>query len=391
MKRVNQLLGAILIAVMFIGCAGEQNQYKMGYVRGTVMNADGNRAIGSAKVQIDVNGDVFLTTTDHEGKFTLSAPVGTHDLVIYTGKGHIFRTVISVNIEEGKTTDIPPSAAKLNQVANLAYIPGAYDRIESIIIDSLGYTATQLSVSDLDNLAYLQTFNAIFLNCGKYDVLDSAKYANLAAYAYAGGSLYASDWAVEYLTGDGNFRPAGGIGTTRSHTATENPDKSCTDRLGGFISTNDLCTEKIGSSGLVSGVSIVDQNIQNLLNATQMDIDYNLGAWEVIQVINNWQILLQDNTHGYGPLAARYLYFNPANYIQNGNWVTICHIPPGNPNNPQTITISINALQAHLNHGDFIGPCQQDGNILYTTFHNHHQGNISHDVYSILEYFILSL
>ena len=37
--------------------------------------------------------------------------------------------------------------------------------------------------------------------------------------------------------------------------------------------------------------------------------------------------------------------------------ITICHRPPGNPENPQTITISINALQAHLAHGDTIGPC----------------------------------
>ncbi len=37
--------------------------------------------------------------------------------------------------------------------------------------------------------------------------------------------------------------------------------------------------------------------------------------------------------------------------------ITICHIPPGNLSNPRTITISINALPAHLAHGDTIGPC----------------------------------
>lgn len=34
--------------------------------------------------------------------------------------------------------------------------------------------------------------------------------------------------------------------------------------------------------------------------------------------------------------------------------VTICHVPPGNPGNCHEITISTNALQAHLNHGDRI-------------------------------------
>jgi hypothetical protein len=40
--------------------------------------------------------------------------------------------------------------------------------------------------------------------------------------------------------------------------------------------------------------------------------------------------------------------------------VTICHIPPGNPANAHEITISVNALAAHIrNHGDtdVVGPC----------------------------------
>jgi hypothetical protein len=34
------------------------------------------------------------------------------------------------------------------------------------------------------------------------------------------------------------------------------------------------------------------------------------------------------------------------------SFVTICHIPPGNPANCHEITISIHALPAHLGHGD---------------------------------------
>ena len=37
--------------------------------------------------------------------------------------------------------------------------------------------------------------------------------------------------------------------------------------------------------------------------------------------------------------------------------IMVCHIPPGNNNNPQTICISPNAVEAHLAHGDFLGPC----------------------------------
>ncbi len=35
--------------------------------------------------------------------------------------------------------------------------------------------------------------------------------------------------------------------------------------------------------------------------------------------------------------------------------VTVCHMPPGNTDNPRAITISTNALAAHLEHGD--SPC----------------------------------
>ena len=38
--------------------------------------------------------------------------------------------------------------------------------------------------------------------------------------------------------------------------------------------------------------------------------------------------------------------------------VTICHIPPGNPDNARTIRIGCAALDHHLAHGDICGPCE---------------------------------
>jgi hypothetical protein len=37
--------------------------------------------------------------------------------------------------------------------------------------------------------------------------------------------------------------------------------------------------------------------------------------------------------------------------------ISICHIPPGNPNNAHTINVSGNAKYAHLAHGDTLGEC----------------------------------
>ena len=37
--------------------------------------------------------------------------------------------------------------------------------------------------------------------------------------------------------------------------------------------------------------------------------------------------------------------------------VDICHIPPGNPGNPQSISVGASAVPAHLAHGDTLGGC----------------------------------
>src|SRR3990172_7903173 len=39
--------------------------------------------------------------------------------------------------------------------------------------------------------------------------------------------------------------------------------------------------------------------------------------------------------------------------------IRICHIPPGDPNNPQTISISKYSLSTHMAHGDTIGGCHK--------------------------------
>ncbi len=52
--------------------------------------------------------------------------------------------------------------------------------------------------------------------------------------------------------------------------------------------------------------------------------------------------------------------FHVAGAMAQGARVDVCHIPPGNPENAHTITISENALSAHLDHGDRVGACETE-------------------------------
>ena len=51
--------------------------------------------------------------------------------------------------------------------------------------------------------------------------------------------------------------------------------------------------------------------------------------------------------------------YAPGAFAQ-ANKVDVCHIPPGNPENAHTINISENAVQTHLDHGDYLGPCESE-------------------------------
>lgn len=37
--------------------------------------------------------------------------------------------------------------------------------------------------------------------------------------------------------------------------------------------------------------------------------------------------------------------------------IDICHLPPGNPGNPQDLNVAPSAVNAHLAHGDWVGTC----------------------------------
>lgn len=358
---------------------------KTGKVTGKVMSQNGTKPIGGASVfTFDEKYKIYYTTSDAEGKFTLDAPAGNHTIYIQTGNGSNFRTEISATVKDSETLNLDASQTKLNQVAKIAYVKGTYDKIEDII-QTLGYTATEISNNDLANLTTVAQYDIIFLNCGSrnnysanptlYSVID----ANLAIFVANGGSIYASDWDVAYLVG----------GTTNT--------TNCS-LPGGFVPDSKLCSKNTGSSGMVNA-TVNNTGLTSALGFNTLNIDYDLGSWQKITNYDPayWEVLVKE-TSSNDALMIRTNHFTatgtPVTPIGNApttTFATVCITLPGN------IQISLSVPQVLVPYlvalGATAGPCSGSSNsgyIYYTTFHNHASGNIG-NAGVILQYVILNL
>lgn len=296
-------------------------------IKGTVLSQNLNKPIKNALVYADSKNSSYSTRSGVDGKFVLKVPVGQHTIYIETGDGTIFQNSFEVNTTSEGDLEIPVSESRLECRGQLAYIVGAYDQIQTVIQDTLGFAITQIQTADLETPGTWQQYDAIFINCGATPVLSTNGYTNLGAFVSNGGSLYVSDFALDYLLGyyDGSCAP-----------------------VGGFIDDTKLCGSKTGTSGVIAGCPVVNPALQFILGATNIDLTYDLSGWE--------RVTNYDNT-----------FWNA--------WVVD---PQGNPLLLQT---------NQYNDGSGSAP----GNIYYTTFHNEANSVNSDVADEILEYIIVNI
>lgn len=383
-KLIYPLLTFLLLFIT--SCNDEEFQAidseNSGTLTGKVLSKNGLKPVGGAIVfTFDDKNEMYYTYSDANGDFSLKTPSGERIINIQTGGGTNFRTEVNVTIQKDETIALSETQTRLNQVARMAYIAGNYDNIESIVT-TMGYNIELLNLSDLTNYSLLSQYDIIFLNCGSYLKNDNTAQSNLSKFVTNGGSLYASDWAIAFLMG--------GITSTSQCNAT-----------GGFIPDTTLCTTNTGSALTIPDAQITNTNLTNAIGFSALSIEYDLGGWQKIISCdaNFWDVLVLNPTT-QEPLMIKTNNFSnptqldtPVGNDASDQWVTICHIPPGNNSNPITITINQNALQAHLNHGDSLGSCtntNNNGTIYFTSFHNHANANIGNSLL-ILEYVILNL
>lgn len=377
----------LILSMAFTACKKEDPSSPTtpeitGTITGKVVSPNNRTPIRHALVFVSTNNQLYSTYTDTDGNFSLTAEEGNQNLHVQTGHGDKFRTILPVSIIANQTTALS-DIVRLNQVANFAYVAGSFDKIESILIDTLGYNAASITNTNLQNIAGIVNYDAIFINCGAYNAFVNPNTDTaLGNFVAAGGSLYLSDYSMNFLTG-------------QYASATD----CSVDRTYGFIPDATVCSRRIGTVSVVPQANIVSQELQYFLGKNNMNISYNLGSWERIQQIDNsfWQTLVTDPTDN-SPLLIRTNQYTNSNQIpqvvgcNDSTMTTVCHQLP----NGSTLTLSIpvNALPAHLAHGDTQGSCNNPGNsgwIYFTTFHNEHNGLISEDVKHILEYMILNL
>ena len=315
----------------------------MGHIEGRVCGPQGDVWLASANVfVIRPDDSKNETTTDLDGYFTLTdVHAGTQTLYIEKGS---FSTSVEVEVEDGQTTELPEPACVDAGSAHVAVVTGDWDNIEAILAGA-GITDVTLydglngtSPSDRDllgNLDLMAEYDIIFLNCGQYESFfftDPAYINNLRAYVDAGGSLYASDWAYDFV----------------EVAFPESIDFDGDDNVRNAAAT--------GDSGPLTG-TVEDPALATALGDSSVSLNYDLPQWVVpASSAANARVLVR----GTAP-ATDY----------------------SNPFSPQSYTVSNAPLAIQFSFGS------SGGSVIYTSFHNESQSTQDMDL--ILAYMVFEL
>jgi hypothetical protein len=132
--------------------------------------------------------------------------------------------------------------------------------------------------------------------------------------------------------------------------------------LNSTVSLEDFAiSASVSNVTLSQGVTITlnGQVISNGFNPTTGKVSalFKLNPGEntiIITVTNDCGTVTQTLTVQYTPIVAPPV--PPAPPVEEEK-ITICHTPPGNSGNPQTIEIPLSAWPAHQTHGDVLGAC----------------------------------
>ncbi len=180
---------------------------------------------------------IVTTNTAVDGSFTLVNVPATAQVPIAIQKGR-FRRVVNVDVTGCQTAEMPKSLTRLPKNQSEGDLPkmavgvGQYDQIECVLrsigIDESEFTPPSGSgaihlydnyegsgagSSSLANLLVssdkMSNYNLIFVNCTdtRANSMPSGWKQNMYDYVNAGGRLYVTDWAYDYMEQVTQFSP----------------------------------------------------------------------------------------------------------------------------------------------------------------------------------------
>ena len=210
-------------------------------------------------IPIDENADGvedfrYETKTDEDGAFEFeNLPAGTYTLHVVKGSYDIvtefeYDGVDRMNLG-GQCIDVGD--------LRLAVVDGDWDSIEEIL-DYLGFPydiyTPHAGQALVTNAEAVGAYDAVFLNCGgSYDGWSASATAGLRNYAFAGGKVYASDWAYVMI------------------------ERAFPDMI--HFVDEEFAGPKVGETGMVKG-EVLDPVLKDVMGE-EVDLYYQLGAWVV--------------------------------------------------------------------------------------------------------------
>lgn len=169
-----------------------------GVAKGVVYSPNGKIPLESVIVETTVNGTKRSDTTGKDGSFELELPAGDYLIKMFAGSGNRFATQKNLNIQGGKVAELPASQSRLEFKGKIAFLPGDYDDIQSLVKE-MGIPVTELSHSDMQDYNKLKQFDILLLNClTGYIEFEEVKL--LERFLKEGHSIYASDFEMRVLS-----------------------------------------------------------------------------------------------------------------------------------------------------------------------------------------------
>jgi hypothetical protein len=247
-----------------------------GQIAGRICDPSGSGWVVGAEVYISIDEDGdgvedyrISTTTDADGNFLLEdIPPGTYTVHVEKGS---FTTSFVVEVIEGVLVTLPEPECLDPSSINVAVITGEYDEISAFLdalavpYDTYEGAATTAYFDLILDPVTLSTYDIVFINCGD-QYLDwwvdhnAEVQANLYDYVYAGGSIYASDWAYPFV------------------------ELSWPGQVDWYESSSAYADDAVAGAALAGDrgdltAAILDANMQAIVGSSSADLHYDLNAW----------------------------------------------------------------------------------------------------------------